>query len=120
MPARDRESRVLVAQIAAAERWGRTPDRTAATAPARAGLRAKFAREIDPYGALAKSDPAELERRVDQLHHAHMLRMSLKAKAARKKATELRALEAELAANGVSEPRTTGAPAAEGGGHDAT
>jgi hypothetical protein len=45
-------------------------------------LRAKFAREIDPSGHLPA---AELERRIDQLVRAHMLRMSLKAKAARKK-----------------------------------
>jgi hypothetical protein len=83
VPARTHEERTLVAQIAAAERWGRTPDRTAATAPARAGLRAKFAREIDPDGSLASSDPAELERRVDHLQRAHMLRMTLAAKAAR-------------------------------------
>lgn len=76
MAARTSEERSLVAQIAAAERWGRTVDRNAATAPARAGLRAKFAREVDPSGAL---DTAEVERRVDQLMRAHMLRMSLKA-----------------------------------------
>lgn len=70
-----------MAQIAAAERWGRTPDRTAATEPARAGLRAKFAREVDPDGTL---DAAELERRVDSLVRAHMLRMTLAAKAARR------------------------------------
>ena len=80
------EDRSIVAQIAAAERWGRTPDRTAATAPARAGLRAKFAREADPNSIL---DAAELERRVDCLMRAHMLRMSLKARSARRKAREL-------------------------------
>lgn len=80
MPARTPEQRSLVAQIAAAERWGRTPDRTAATAPARAGLRAKYAAQIDPDNKL---DPAERERRVDHLMRAHMLRMSLAAKAAR-------------------------------------
>jgi phage FluMu protein gp41 len=99
MPARTPEDRSLVAQIAAAERWGRTPDRTAATAPARAGLRAKFARQVDPHGTL---DPAEVERRVDHLVHAHMLRMSLKAKAARRKVKEATATaeqaEAELKA----------------------
>lgn len=99
MAARSPEDRTLVAQIAAATRWGRTPDRTAATAPARAGLRAKFAREIDPSGTL---EPAELERRVDSLVHAHMLRMSLRAKASRRKARELtaaaEAAEAELEA----------------------
>jgi hypothetical protein len=80
MPARTSEDRSLIAQIAAAERWGRTADRTEATAPARAGLRAKFAREIDPNNLL---DPIERERRVDSLVHAHMLRMSRAAKAAR-------------------------------------
>lgn len=86
MPARDPESRALCARIAAAERWGRTSDRTAATAPARAGLRAKYAREVDPDGTL---DPAECERRVDHLIRAHMLRMTLKAKAARRAARGL-------------------------------
>jgi hypothetical protein len=83
MPARSPEERSLVAQIAAAERWGRTADRSAATAPARAGLRAKYAREVDPDNQL---DDAERERRVDSLMRAHMLRMSLAAKNARRKA----------------------------------
>ncbi len=86
MAASTAEDRSLIAQIAAAERWGRTPDRTAATAPARAGLRARFAREVDPMGDL---DDAEVERRVDQLMRAHMLRMSLAARTARRKAREL-------------------------------
>jgi hypothetical protein len=80
MPAKDPQTRALVAQIAAAERWGREPDRTKATEPMRAGLRAKYAREVDPDGTL---DAAEVERRVDHLLRAHMLRMSLAAKAAR-------------------------------------
>lgn len=73
-------SRSLAARIAAHERWAATPDRTAATAPARQGLRAKFAREVDP-DSLMPAD--ELERRVDQRMQAHMLRMSLAAKKAR-------------------------------------
>jgi hypothetical protein len=80
MPSKSPEDRSLIAQIAAAERWGRTVDRTAATEPARAGVRAKFARQIDPDNQL---DPVERERRVDQLVKAHMLRMSRAAKAAR-------------------------------------
>lgn len=79
-PDRTQASRVLAARIAAAERWGRCPDRSQATAPARAGLRAKFARQVDPNGRL---EPDELERRVDSLMRAHMLRMSLAAKNAR-------------------------------------
>lgn len=88
MVAKTHQQRALIARIASNERWGRTTDRAAATAPARRGLRAKFAREIDPDGTLAASAPAELERRVDQLHQAHMLRMSLAAKRARQRARE--------------------------------
>jgi hypothetical protein len=80
----EQASRVLSAKIAAAERWGRTADRTAATQPARDGLCAKFAREVDPDGILAAADPAELERRVMHLQRAHMLRMSLAAQQARR------------------------------------
>jgi hypothetical protein len=74
--------RSLIARIAAHERWANVIDRTAATAPARSGLRAKFAAELDPDGQLTD---AELEHRVDQRLHAHMLRMSLAAKRARER-----------------------------------
>lgn len=85
MSARTPEERSLVARIAAAERWGRTPDRTTATAAARNGLRAKFEREADPNGALTAD---ERGRRADSLMRAHMLRMSLAAKSARRRAGE--------------------------------
>jgi hypothetical protein len=78
---RSTADRSLIARIAAAERWGRVQDRAAATLPARQGLRAKFARVVDPDGVL---EPDELERRVDSLMRAHMLRMSLAAQKARK------------------------------------
>jgi hypothetical protein len=84
MPAssNDRTSahRSLIARIAAAERWSRVDDRAAATLAARQGLRAKFARQADPNQTL---EAAELEKRVDLLMQAHMLRMSLAAKKAR-------------------------------------
>ncbi len=73
--------RVMRAQIAASTRWAKEPDRAAATVPAREGLRAKFAREVDPEGVLP---PEELEYRVNQLYKAHMTRMSLKAAQARR------------------------------------
>ena len=63
MSARARLDRAIIARIASSERWGRTTDRTAATAPERAGLRAKFACEVDPDGTLPV---AEVERRVEQ------------------------------------------------------
>ena len=77
-----RNDRVLIARIAAAERWGHTSDRTAATEPARRGLRAKFEREADPDGILSSQ---ERTRRADQLMQAHMLRMSRAAARARKR-----------------------------------
>lgn len=72
--------RTLAAQAAAATRWGYCADRTAATQPAREGLRARFAREVDPDRTLSS---AEREYRVDQLLRAHMLRMSIASKKAR-------------------------------------
>lgn len=101
MPARSFEDRSLISKLAAAERWGHEPDRVAATAPARAGLRAKFEREADPDGSLPVGERA---RRADSLMKAHMLRMSLRAKASRRKAAEHTAVadaaEAELTGSG--------------------
>ena len=75
------EERSLQARIAASERWAKTKDRSAATTAARGGLRAKFEREADPDGTLS---PKELEFRVNHLMKAHMLRMTLAAKKARR------------------------------------
>jgi hypothetical protein len=80
MPAQDAGDRAIIAQIASAERWGHERDRSAATAPARAGLRTKFEREADPDGTLPSD---EVARRADHLQRAHMLRMSRAATAAR-------------------------------------
>jgi hypothetical protein len=74
------QDRTLIARIAAAERWGREPDRASATAPARAGLWARFEREADPERVLA---PDERHRRAESLFKAHMMRMSRAAAAAR-------------------------------------
>jgi hypothetical protein len=81
MASTDPDERALIARIAAAERWARTGDRTAATANARAALRARFEYQADPDGGLA---PDERARRADALQHAHMLRMSLAARKARR------------------------------------
>lgn len=79
---RSQSDRVLVARIAAAERWARTTDRAEATAPARRGLAAKFEREADPDGVLA---PDERARRGDLLMRAHMLRMARRSARARQR-----------------------------------
>ena len=79
---RRRKDRVLRARIASAERWGRTDDRNAATAPARHGLRAKFEQQADPDGVLPIH---ERTRRADALQRAHMLRMTLASAKARRR-----------------------------------
>jgi hypothetical protein len=76
--------RAVIARIAAAERWARTSDRTAATEPARRGLRARFEREADPDGVLGV---AERARRADALMTAHMLRLARASAKARRSAT---------------------------------
>lgn len=81
--AQSAEERSIQARIAASERWAKAKDRPAATAAARGGLRAKFEREADPDGTLT---PEELEFRVQHLQKAHMLRMTLAAKKARRQA----------------------------------
>ena len=91
------EERQMRARIAAHTRWAQDPDRTAATSKGRAGLRAKFEREADPDGILP---PDELERRVNHLMKAHMLRMSFKAKQARRKRAEAAAAQIGEAATG--------------------
>jgi hypothetical protein len=75
-----RQDRTLIARIAAAERWAREPDRASATAPARAGLWAKFLREVDPDGVLSQG---ERVRRAELLRRAQLLRASRAAAAAR-------------------------------------
>ena len=99
MPARNPDERALIAQMAAATRWGRSgtaENRAAATQPARDGLRRRFEIEADPHRVLSD---AERAARVDQLLHAHMLRMSLKAAAGRrrKREAEQQIREAETA-----------------------
>lgn len=66
--------RSMIARIAASERWAREPDRTAATAPARAGLLARFEREVDPDGTLS---PHERAKRADSARRAFYTRLAL-------------------------------------------
>jgi hypothetical protein len=66
----------LRGRIAAYEWWAHTADRTAATAPGRRGLEARFEREVDPAGEL---DPAERARRVYAKRKAHFARLALVA-----------------------------------------
>jgi hypothetical protein len=80
----------LLKSAAAHESWGRTPDRTARTQPARDALEAKFLEQAD-------GDPV----RAEHLRKAYYLRLADKSARSRRKAREhieaARAAEAELA-----------------------
>lgn len=76
--------------IAANERWGREPDRTAATAPGRRAFEQRFLDAAD-------GDPV----RAANLRAAHFKRLALKSAISRRKAREAtaaaEAAESELA-----------------------
>lgn len=72
--------RRLRAQLAANTRWSRETDRKAAGERGQNGLRARFAREIDPVGRLSDD---ELAKRVENALKAHMQRMQLRSSQAR-------------------------------------
>jgi hypothetical protein len=76
MAARRKETRSIVARIAANSRWAREFDTRAAMAPARRGFDQRFEREVDPEGVLP---PDERARRVDNAKRAHFQRLALKS-----------------------------------------
>lgn len=82
MPAADPAIRSLSCSIAANERWAREPDRSAATAKARAALDAKFEREVDPEGLLK---PAERAKRAENARRAYYKRLALLSAKARRR-----------------------------------
>lgn len=88
--------------MANASRLGKTADYRVLTDKARKGLRAKFEREA--LEANPNLSPKELASRADELHRAHMFRMTLKATQSRRRAREAtaaaEAAEAELRALG--------------------
>jgi hypothetical protein len=78
--------RALRSRAASHARWSREPDRTAATAPARAGMQARFEREVDPDGVL---DPAERSKRAEsarKAYYADLTRRSIAARRSKKAA----------------------------------
>lgn len=81
MPAVPKSERSLIASVAAHSRWAHEPDRAAATAAARAGLMARFEREVDPDGTLP---PDERHRRAESLRKAHFQRLALRSAQARR------------------------------------
>lgn len=73
--------RILIAKIAAHERWSRESDRPAATRAARQAFNDRFEREVDPTGAL---DPVERARRADSARKAYFSRLALRSAQSRR------------------------------------
>lgn len=71
-------------EIAALESWAKTTDRSARTRPAREGLEARFAREVDPDGVM---DPATKALAVEAHRKAYYRRLALKSAESRRKAS---------------------------------
>jgi hypothetical protein len=78
------EARSRRARIAALTRWSRE-DPAPATAKARTGFLQRFEHEVDPDGVLT---PDERATRAQRALRAHMLRLSAKSAAARRKTDE--------------------------------
>ena len=90
MTAKSPEDRALIARIAAATRWAGEPDRVAATERARSARREQFERQARE--ACPGLTDVEYARRAGDLMRAHMLRMTLRAQQARRKAREMTSL----------------------------
>lgn len=86
--------RHIIAQLAAHEKWAKTPDRAKATAPARAALAAKWEREVDPDGTMK---PADRAKAAENARRAFYLRLALKSAQARKARAKADAIDAEIA-----------------------
>jgi hypothetical protein len=79
----DREEMATRGRIGAYTRWSRTPDRAAATLPARTAFASKFEAQVDPDGLLPPEKRAELAEYARKAHFARLGRLS---GAARRKA----------------------------------
>jgi hypothetical protein len=78
----------LQAKIAAHASWAKTVDRPVRTAPARAGLQARFERLADPDGTLSPEARAKRAEHLKKVHFMKMAQRSIavrRAKAAAKK-----------------------------------
>ena len=69
--------------IAALDKWSRTPDRAAATAPARTAFEERFARQARAEHPGATDE--QVARRADAARRAYYLRLSQAGVAARRR-----------------------------------
>jgi hypothetical protein len=72
--------RRLAGQQGAHKRWAYTADRTAATATARAGLDAKFERQVDPDGVLTLRERVKRAASARKAYFAGLARKSITAR----------------------------------------
>lgn len=92
----------MQARAAANIRWARTADRSAATAPARAALHARFEREVDPEGRLT---PTERAKRAENARAAYFLRLSLRSARVRRLRAAQAPTPSKRAAGGAAPER---------------
>ena len=74
--------RSMRGKIAAYTRWANEPDRSAATAAARQGLRDRFERQVDPAGTLPA---AERAKRAETARKAYYTQLAFKSARARQR-----------------------------------
>jgi hypothetical protein len=77
------DDRVTRARTAAAARWARSADRTAATAPARLAMAQRFYDEVDPERTLSSD---EREKLAAEARTAHAVRMQVASANSRRQA----------------------------------
>jgi hypothetical protein len=74
--------RAMHSRAASHARWAHEGDRTAATAPARAGMQARFEKQVDPDGLL---DPVERAKRAESARKAYFADLTRRSIAARRR-----------------------------------
>jgi hypothetical protein len=78
------EMRALRAQLAAHTKWAKTPDASAATAPARKAFLARFDDEVDPDRVLPEAERARMAESARRAFYQSLAYKSAKAKRARR------------------------------------
>lgn len=78
--------RALRARVAAHTRWSQTPDRAAATAPARQAQLDRFDKQVDPDGTLPPKVRAVLAESAKKAFYTALALKSAQARGRRKKA----------------------------------
>lgn len=92
MPARSHAERVMIAKLATHERWRNVADRTAETGKLRAGLEAKFLREVPEH----ITDPEARRKAAESARKAFYAKLALRSAQARRARSNAKKLAAEV------------------------